>query len=133
MINRYLLEKVKDLENKLKEITIKEDKLKKLSLNIRNSCSSILKITTIDKSQKEKLEKNIAILSSNLGVAHKDFIFNKDGVLYKDDFLKLVAPDIKEKVLFIFELRDSNEVEFAKSFILSKFTPFLTIDNKTII
>ena len=133
MINRYLLERVKELENTLKEIQEKENKLKKLSLNIRNSCNSILKITILDKSQKEKLEKNMAILSSNLGIENKNFIFNKDGVLYKEDFLKLVSSDIEDKILFIFELRDSNEVEFAKSFILSKFTPFLTIDNKTII
>jgi len=133
MINKYLLEKVQDLEEQIKEIKIKEDKLKKLSLNIRSNCLSILNITTIDKSQKEKIEKNMAILSSNLGVEHKDFIFNKDGVLYKDDFIKLVSPNIKDKVLFVFELRDLNEIEFAKSFILSKFTPFLTIENQTII
>ena len=135
MINKYLLDKVKELENRLKEIQEKESKLKKLSLSLKNSCSSILKVTILDKLQKEKIEKNMAILISNLGIEDKNFIFNKNGVLYKEDFINMLSSDsdIANKVLFVFELRNSDEVEFAKSFILSKFTPFLTIENKTII
>jgi len=135
MINKYLLDKVKELENRLKEVQEKESKLKKLSLSLKNNCSSILKVTILDKSQKEKIEKNMAILISNLGIEDKNFIFNKNGVLYKEDFINMLSSDsdIENKVLFVFELRNSDEVEFAKSFILSKFTPFLTIENKTII
>jgi len=133
MINKYLLDRVKELENRIKEIDEKENKLKKLSMNLKNSCDSVLRISKLNESVKERMEKNINQLVSNLGVEKQDFIFDKNGTLYKEDFIKLIANNIKEKVLFVFKLRDSKELEFAKSFILSKFTPFVTIEDEKII
>jgi hypothetical protein len=133
MTNKYLLDRVKELENRIKEIDEKENKLKKLSINLRKNCNSILQISNIDLSNKEKIIKSLNQLVSNLDIKNDDFIFDNNGNLYKEDFIKLIANNIEDKVLFVFKLRESNEVEFAKSFILSKFTPFVTIEDEIII
>jgi hypothetical protein len=133
MTNKYLLDRVKELENRIKEIDEKENKLKKLSINLRKNCNSILQISNINLSNKEKIIKSLNQLVSNLDIKNDDFIFDNNGNLYKEDFIKLIANNIEDKVLFVFKLRESNEVEFAKSFILSKFTPFVTIEDEIII
>ena len=133
MINKYLLYKVKELEENLRKIQVKEQKLKEITLNLKKNCNYLLEVMKQNKNIKDIIEKNINKLIFNLKIEASDFMFDNNGILYKEDFIKLLSKDINNKLLFVFKLRNSNEMELAKSFIVSKFTPFLTMDNSRII
>jgi hypothetical protein len=133
MLDNALLEKIKELEKKLITIQKKEEQLKKLSINLEKNCTSILQVTSLNSSIKNKIKKNIATLSFNLGIDNKDYIFDDQGFLDIESFIKFLSIDTKNKTLFIFKLKNSNEIEFVKSFIISKFTSFISIEENKII
>jgi hypothetical protein len=133
MLDNILLEKIKELEEILKTIQKKEEQLKKITLILEKNCNSILQVTTLNSSIKNRMKKNINTLLFNLGIKNKNYIFDDRGFLYKDLFINFLSKDIKNRTLFIFKLKDSDEIDFAKSFIISKFTSFLTIDDDKII
>jgi len=128
-MEKYLLEHIKHLENNLKNIKEKEEKLQKIASNLKKLCKPILDVNMVHKDSKEKIQKYINSLINNLSIEHNNKVYHENGYLNKDKFFELMRKvDLQKKVFFIFKLRDSNEVEFSASFILSKFTPFLYID-----
>ncbi len=134
MNNRYLLNHIKELEDKLNKLTQKEEKLQKISLNLKKLCQPIINVNLISKEVKEKVSKYINSLINNLTIEKIDTLYNKNGYLNKRKFFELIeSVDFSDKLLFVLKLKNSNEVGFASSFIESKFTPFLYLDLNKII
>ena len=133
MINKVLLKRILELEKKLREIETREAKTKKLVLTLKNGCEAIFRLINVNEMNKEKLRNIFLNIIANLqSQSSKDYIFNEKGVLYKQAFMDLVKTD-ESNVLFIFKLRNSNDISFALTFIKSKFTPFITIEDDYII
>jgi len=133
MNDRYLLSHIQKLENKLKEIEQKEEKLKKISLNLKKMCQSILDVNIIAGDKKLKINKYINSLISNLEIEQINKFYN-GRYLDKKVFFEIASKlDMQKHLFFIFRLRDSKEIEFASSFIDSKFTPYLFIDINKIV
>ena len=128
MNNRYLLEHIRKLENELEEIKQKEEKLKKISLKLKKMCQAILDINLVDNDKKIKINKYLNSLIANLEIENKECFFD-DKYLNKRIFFNIINTlNLDEYLFFIFKLKDSKEVDFASSFIESKFTPFLFVD-----
>jgi len=133
MNNRYLLEHIQTLEKRLKEAQQKEEKLKKVALNIKKLCQSILDISSVNNDKKMKITKYINSLIGNLEIEEFE-TFYKDKYLNRKVFFEIASKlDMTKHLIFIFRLRDSKELEFASSFIDSKFTPYFFIDINKII
>ena len=133
MKNRYLLNHIQNLEKKLKDIKEKEEKLQKITLNLKKMCQSILDVNVVNNDKKLKINKYINSLAANLEVENIS-LFYKDRHLNKQVFFEIISKlDMQKHLIFIFRLRDSKELEFAASFIESKFTPFLFIDVNKIV
>jgi len=133
-MEKYLLEHIRNLENKLLEIQEKEDKLKKVVNNLRKISTPILEVSTVNKEIKEKILKFYNTLNSNLGIESTKMVYTKDGYLSKEVFFEIIKNmNLEKNIFFIFKLRDSSSIDVASSFIESKFTPFLSIDVNKII
>ena len=133
-MEKYLLDHIKNLENKLLELQDKEEKLKKVVNNLKKLSHPVLEISSVSRDIKEKIMKFHNTLHSNLGVEEVKTLYNKDGYLNKNTFFELMKNfDLNKNVFFIFKLRDSNSIDVACSFIESKFTPFLSVDVNKII
>ena len=134
MNNRYLLNHIKELEDKLNKIEQKEQKLQKISLNLKKLCQPIINVNLISKEVKEKISKYINSLINNLSIDKIERLYNEKGYLNKNKFFELIETvDFSDKLLFILKLKNSNEVEFASSFIETKFTPFVYVELNKII
>jgi len=133
-MEKYLLNHIKNLENKLLELQEKEEKLKKIVNNLKKLSNPLLEISAINKDIKEKIMKFHNTLNSNLGIEVEKKIFSNDGYLDKNIFFEIMEYiDLKKNVFFIFKLKDSNSIDVASSFIENKFTPFISKDVNKII
>ena len=127
-MDKFLLEHIKNLEKLLDEVEEKENKLKKISFGLKKLCQPIMQMSVVKEDTKEKVLKYISTLNSNLEIKKSDKMY-EGNTLNKGMFFRLLSKiEIKEYLFFIFRLRDSSEIEFASSFIESKFSPFLSID-----
>jgi len=134
MTDKYLLNHIKDLENELNDLKQKEIKLQKIVLNLKKLCQPILNVNLMSRDINTKIGKYLNTLINNLDVDNHSTLFHDNGYIQKEKFFELVQKfDFKENLLFIFKLKDSNELEFVSSFIESKFATFLFIDvNKVV-
>ena len=132
-MDKFLLNHIKEIEEILTQTKQKEEKLKKVSMNLKKMCQSLLELNLVNKDVKEKISKYISMLNSNLEIKSFDTLYKNNRLDKKMFFELLEKVDFSKNLFFIFKLRDSNEVEFALSFIESKFTSFVTLDvNKVI-
>jgi len=128
MNDKYLLEHIREIEKKLQMTKEKEEKLRKISLNIKKMCQSIIDINIVPNDKKLKIIKYLNSLAINLDVGEIKTFFN-EGYLDKKIFFEILKNVNSNKYLiFVFKLRDSNEIDFATSFIESKFTSYLFLE-----
>jgi len=135
MNDRYLLEHIKELENYINELHIKEKRLKKISSNLKKLCKSIIDINVINEDKKTHIIKSINSLIINLDSQKEiEHFYNNQILLNKYVFLKLISDmDIDRYILFIMRLKDDEDINFASTFISSKFTPYMYLEYNRII
>jgi len=132
MDNRYLLNHIKKLEDKINEIENRSYKLQKIALNLKKLCQSFM--NNVNKDMKDKAFKYINSIISNVVIEKIDTLYNQNGYLNKEKFFELMENiDFDKHLLFILKLKDSNEIDFASSFIETKFTPFIYVELNKII
>ena len=128
-MEKHLLKHIKTLEDELKHLKQKEEKLQKVALNLKKLCQPILNIKIVNQDVNTKIIKYLNTMINNLDTKHKDSLYHDNGYLQKEKFFDLTNKlEFGEYLFFIFKLRSSNEIEFASSFIESKFTSFMFVD-----
>ena len=130
---KYLLEYIEKLENDILEFNEKESKLKKVVINLKKFCTPIIETNIINNSIKEKINKFLTVLYSNLEEKELNPIY-KEGCIRLKNFLDITQNfNFSKHYLFIFKLKNSNDINFAISFLKTKFTPLLSTDSNRII
>ena len=130
---KYLLEYIEKLENDILETNEKETKLKKIIPNLKKLCTPIIETNLINNSIKEKINRFFNMLYSNLEIKTLNPIY-KDGYIKQKNFLEITQQfNFSKYYLFIFKLKNSNDVNFAVSFLKTKFTPLISINSNRII
>ena len=130
---KYLLEYIEKLENDILEFNEKENKLKKVVANLKKLCTPIIENSFTNSTIKEKINRFINMLYSNLEEKELNPIY-KEGYIRLKIFLEITQNfNFSKYYLFIFKLKDSNDVNFAVSFLKTKFTQLISIDSNRII
>jgi len=128
-MDKFLLNHIKEIELTLQKTKQKEEKLKKITQNLKTMCQSVLDVNNLNKDIKDKIIKYLNVLNTNLEVKDTGKIYNQKGFLDKNIFFEIIKKiDFKKNIFFIFRLRDSKEIEFGCSFIESKFTPYFVLN-----
>ncbi len=124
MIN-ILLNRIKELENKLAEVSKNNAKAKSEILNLFKQCR-------VDKSIKNDFKKRLLDAINKLEVSDDEKFFNNNYLKYKT-FIE-IAKNLNNGYLIIINADYNEEIKrFILGFLLNKISPFFTLENNKII
>jgi len=124
MIN-ILLERIKYLENRLKEIEKNNESVKENLIKLFKECK-------IEKTKKEQFKEELkkSLLKLNIGV--NNYFFNELG-LRKSAFIKIVK-EIENSYLVIIDANFNEDIQkFIIGYMTNKISPFFTLEDNLII
>ncbi len=125
MVN-ILLNKIKELENEIKNIQIKNEEAKEIIATLCQECK-------IEKSKKENFQKKLLKSLNNLQTKKIEEFFTKEGALKYNSFLK-IASSIHNGFLLIIDANfELEKQQFILGYLINKITPFVTLRKNMII
>jgi len=120
-----LLNRIKELENKLEEITKNNEEAKEEILTLFKKCK-------VEKDIKDNFKKQLLSAVNKLETKKIDKFFN-DNFLKFNTFLEIIK-NINDGYLVVINANYSDEIKkFVLSFLINKVSPFFTLDSDLII
>jgi len=124
MIN-ILLERIKYLENRLKEIEKNNESVKENLIKLFKECK-------IEKTKKEKFKEELKKSLLKLNIPANNYFFNELG-LRKSAFIEIVK-EIENSYLVIIDANYNEDIQkFIIGYMTNKISPFFTLEDNLII
>ena len=124
MVN-LLLKRIKELENRLDEMTKNNEEAKNIILELFKQCK-------VDKNIKENFKKRFFLAINKLETKSDEKFFNDNYLKYKT-FVE-IAKNLDRGYLIIINANFNEEIKkFVLGFLLNKISPFFTLDDNKII